>query len=404
MAHNYFLRKRSIMPIGEENFKTPENKIQLTRGTTLTITPTSTSLAYTTTPSTPTKTSEELAIMATAPIAATTSNTNPTITPTFNPHQAWVTNEPSPCNINPRTPSTVTFLNTEEIQKFRGRRLQTDEVFQYGPTFNEFADSLDAYFTRHNLSDDNEKINALRLLVHPSQGDARYVLAHFLDPALNKERFSYDELIRCLKRSYTTKEEINFYQASQHLINLITNKSNPRDFKNIHEIENAIKLLIDTFKRRENFANSGKTAEQHVMEVMLHLALSYWGGEKLTLEVLEKAPTREQSSLLGLRCSEFLLKDTFHATVNHVKFHQEQRRPSDLRGGAPLRDSRLAREKTTKPDESKDVFCYKCGLKYHRAPQCRRKNLYCNHCRTNTHNSIVCRKKFRQSFNNTYIR
>ena len=199
----------------------------------------------------------------------------------------------------------MTFLNTEEIQNFRGRRLQTDEELQYWSTFNEFADSLNAYFIRHNLTDDNEKINALRLLICPSQGDARYVLAHFLDPTLNKDRFSYDEQIRCLKRSYTTKEEINFSQASQHLINVFTNVSNPCDFKNIHKIEKAIELLIDTFKRRENFADSGKkTAEQHVMEV-----------------VLEKAPTSEQSSLQGQRCSEFLLKDTFHVFVNPVNFH-----------------------------------------------------------------------------------
>ena len=118
----------------------------------------------------------------------------------------------------------MTFLNTEKIQKLRGRSLQADEVFLYGPTFNEFDDSLNAFF-KHILTDDNEKINALGLFfiqVYPSQ---------ILNQALIWVRFSYEGLIRCLKRSYITKNELNFYKASQHLINIITNKSNPRDLE-----------------------------------------------------------------------------------------------------------------------------------------------------------------------------
>ena len=327
----------------------------------------------------------------------------PTTAPSSNsPHTSYgLTPTPSqiyPTLLNPNPiPPTVTFFNSEEIPKFRGRRLQTDEMFVYGPNFNEFIENLNAYFIRHQIINDEEKINALRLLVHPTQGDARFVLAHFLDPSLNRERFSFNQLVNYLKRSYTTKEETNFFQAASHFIDLIRKKDSLKDFKKIREIQNAINQIMETFKRRESFTLSPKNTEQHCMELLLHLALSYLGGEKLTTNVLEKAPTNEAGGLLGLRCVEFLMRESL--TNNMELHHIKEDFPASRPCSALSRDSRSGREMPLKTDESKttkNVLCYKCGMKNHISPDCRIKKLYCSHCKINTHNTVVCRKKFRQ--------
>ena len=182
----------------DDVYSSPDGKIKLPPGTTLVITPSSNSvLKYSTTAN------ADMAGANAATATATTDSVNTSLypnmsQPTFSlnsgEHQLPPASLPSHGNPQNYSPHTVTFLNSEEIPKFRGRRLQTDEIFTHGPSFDELASNLNAYFIRHNLNNDEEKINALRLLVHPTQGDERFVLAHFLDPALNRERFSYEQL------------------------------------------------------------------------------------------------------------------------------------------------------------------------------------------------------------------
>ncbi|KAF3688288.1 Copia protein Gag-int-pol protein Copia VLP protein Copia protease [Channa argus] len=46
----------------------------------------------------------------------------------------------------------------------------------------------------------------------------------------------------------------------------------------------------------------------------------------------------------------------------------------------------------TKSHNRKDVTCYKCGTKGHKARTCSRK-VWCNHCKSNTHTESICKKK-----------
>ena len=245
----------------------------------------------------------------------TASTTQPTVTPSTSQNtfpqiqpQSYFPNGINTAPFNPM-PNTVTFMNAEEIPKFRGRRLPQDEIFVVGPTFSEFTSNLAAYFQRHHIIEDSQKINLLRLLVHPSQGDARYVLSHFLDPLLNPQGFSYEELIDFLKRSYTKTEELIFFRATQHLMATINDKVAPRDFKKIRDIETSILQLLETYKRRGGFNESTKSAEEHCRDVLLHMALAAWGGEKLTTEVLEKLSIDENATILGLKTNEFINKE-----------------------------------------------------------------------------------------------
>ena len=88
-----------------------------------------------------------------------------------------------------------------------------------------------------------KKQNLLRPLVQPSQGDARFVLANFLDPLLDHYGFSYEEYLDFLKRCYTKTEETKFYRVTQHFMAVINDKVAPRDIKKNRYIETSILQL-----------------------------------------------------------------------------------------------------------------------------------------------------------------
>ena len=71
----------------------------------------------------------------------------------------------------------LTFVNNEEMSKFVGNPTQYDTTFSPGPKIEEFLQNFSAYTVRHNIVTDADKLIALRMLVHPSMGDARFVLS-----------------------------------------------------------------------------------------------------------------------------------------------------------------------------------------------------------------------------------
>ena len=309
------------------------------------------------------------------PLSNTSTTSTPQCLPSTTPHVPQPPSTPHPQN------QILTFVNTEEVPKFKGLRATCDEYFTPGPTLNEFVSNLEAYFHRHNLHNDQERINALKILIHPSQGDARFVLSHIVNNQLNETNLTYNELINYIRRAYTTKKQSNFFQAVKNFLGTIQDDEADKDFVKINKINDAIQLLMEAYKKRPAYANNQKTMEQTLQEMLTLIAFSTRAGEKASNEVLEKIPANQEYRKTALQIAEFIKKEG-EKTATVCALRTTRAPPPQRQGESSL--------------INKNLLCTKCGWRGHMASRCRRTDLFCKHCRTHTHMTNVCRrKKFR---------
>ena len=85
-------------------------------------------------------------------------------------------------NKEDKTFQKFTFLQGEELTKFRGNRTKGDGIFTEGPKIQDFFNNIEAYISRHGISTDRDKIVSVKLNIDQTAGDARFVVQSIFDP------------------------------------------------------------------------------------------------------------------------------------------------------------------------------------------------------------------------------
>ena len=83
--------------------------------------------------------------------------------------------------------SRLAFITATELPKLKEHRTSSDDICTKGPEIGEFCDHFRAYLARPNITNNNDKITALRMNIHASQGNAKHTLSIILDDNINYE-------------------------------------------------------------------------------------------------------------------------------------------------------------------------------------------------------------------------
>ena len=163
----------------------------------------------------------------------------------------------------------LTFVNNEEMSKFVGNPTQYDTTFSPGPKIEEFLNHFNAYTVRHNIVSDADKLIALRMLVHPSMGDARFVLSSLVDDSLGAN-ITFQEVSDYLVRLYKSETSLNFFRACNNFIDLCKPKTDGlNDLMQFRSIEVATKELLNAYLDKPNQAQSQNTANQKFFYIFI---------------------------------------------------------------------------------------------------------------------------------------
>ena len=303
----------------------------------------------------------------------------------------------------------LTFLQGSEIIKFKGNRTSKDGIFSQGPRIQDFLESIEAYFHRHEITDDKDRIVTIKLHVDQSSGDARFVLRNILDPNLNSKRVSYDELKNLLLEHYRNRESASLYDAAVHLQEAINNKLDT-DQMALIGISNAIQNFVEAYTGRSQFADNKKTTLNVVKEAFLFFGVAVWGGRSLTEKSLLKFPSNMEPRNQIMEINQHLKKMTAVAAREEIAASVAQNMASKgpmAYGQTPKLPAwgqeRPHREKSSEQAKSLGNNCLRCGLKNHRFKQCRvnSENIYCTRCQSRNHVATMCNfQSFRSSGNN----
>ena len=118
-------------------------------------------------------------------------------------------------------PSRLAFITAPELPKFKGNRTSCDDIFIKGPEIGEFLDNFRAYLARHNITNNEDRLTALRTNIHPSQGDAKHTLSSILDDHMNADQITFKQVETLLKRVYKKEEATSFYKSAKHFLDSI---------------------------------------------------------------------------------------------------------------------------------------------------------------------------------------
>ena len=295
----------------------------------------------------------------------------------------------------PQQVTNLSFIGGDEIKKFVGNPTHFDTMFTPGPPINEFLDNFNAFCQRHNLASDADKLTALKINMHPSMGDSRFILASILDENLNTN-ITFDEVINYLKRAYKPTSSINVYRASQNFINLCRPKaSSDNDFLKLRQIEIAARELLEAFTKRPAYVGSEKSDEQKMLEILSLTAYSAYAGEKISKKLSESSvPARE----LLIKCTEELRLQNLKEKSENLLYYESKQQPETNTKQFGFKNNSYKKMNTDK--NKNNLICHKCALGGHSARECKsRVELFCSKCLKSGHVSKVCFSK--QLFRNS---
>ena len=63
------------------------------------------------------------------------------------------------------SPAKLAFIFATELSKCKGNRTSSDGIFTKGPEIGEFCDHFRAYLARHDITNNDDKITALKMNV-----------------------------------------------------------------------------------------------------------------------------------------------------------------------------------------------------------------------------------------------
>ena len=306
----------------------------------------------------------------------------------------------------------VTVLQGQEVAKFRGNRTSKDAVFATGPSISEFLENLQAYFRRHEITSDVDKICTLRLLIDPSVGDARFVVNNLLDSKINTKAISFAQLCELLKENYREQESLSLYDAALHLQSTISRRVDTPQMQLV-EITKSIQNFVDAITSRSQFGDNSKSIEESMKEGFLLYATALWGGRTLTEKVLQPFPANKEPRDLSLALLKNLKKEGIKkedtetvAATAPVDTAAPPMIPSKTSAGLGRRQPPPHRQtrggKQEQNIKAKFIYkCYRCGLKSHKIKDCKvpAENIICSLCNSRTHVASVCQSQsfFRES-------
>jgi len=309
-----------------------------------------------------------------------------------------------PAEIAPPAVPKLSFIGGEELKKFIGNKTPYDTSFSPGPSIEEFTEAFKSFCDRHELTTDNDRIASIRMMIHPSMGDARFVLSSLLDSNINAN-ITFQEVLDYLNRAYKTTSSINFYRASQNFLQLCKPKlAVENDFLKLRGMEIAARELLDAFSKREAYANCGKSPEEKIVELLSFIAFSAYTGEKISNKITKGSVTSRE---LLVRTKEEIrlldLKDRSSLKDENV-FYSEPKQPQQSgfkrsfgknQGQYGNTKSNSGRNHFNNTNNSnRNVICHKCGHPSHSAKDCKTQiELFCGKCLKGGHVSSVCFSK-----------
>ena len=288
-------------------------------------------------------------------------------------------------------PVKLTFVNNEEMQKFVGNPTQFDTTFSPGPKIEEFLCNFNAYALRHNIVTDADKLIALRMLIHPSMGDGRFVLSSLLDDSLGAN-ITFQEVSDYLVRLYKSETSLNFFRACNNFIDLCKPKTDGlNDLMQFRSIEIATKELLNAYLDKPNQAQSQKTANQKIFEILSLMAFSIYAGEKVSKTLIKEDLNQKD---LFVKAKELI---RLQALQDEKKKDSVVLQISDDSDNTVEKKKNFdfKKKKTLQVKSKKTIICYRCGIENsHTAKQCNTKiDLFCAFCHKSGHVSKVCFKK-----------
>ena len=186
------------------------------------------------------------------------------------------------------SPSRLAFITAQELPKFKGNRTSHDDVFTRGPDIEEFLNTFRAYLARHNIVTDKDKIIALKMNIHASQGDAKCTLSSILDDNINSEGITFEQVETLLKRVYKKEESTSFYKSAKHYLDLLNKTKSGNTVEKLRSLEIASKSIHKAFTERKAWENNNKSTQDTLLEFILVFSYSIYGGEKMTEKCLDK--------------------------------------------------------------------------------------------------------------------
>ena len=305
-----------------------------------------------------------------------------------------------------------TVLQGEEVAKFRGFRTTNDGMFTPGPSIEDFLENLKAYFTRHNIETDEDKICTLKLLIDPHVGDARLVVANILDSKINPKKLKYKELEDLLKETYRDPQAASLFDAAVHIEKSLKKSSTESAHLQLININKAVQNFIEAFTSRPEFRNNSKSPADTAKEALLLFASSCWAGREVCEKVIVPFQAGEDPRILNREILEFIRRtdlkrgqpqaqeamvvaatsSAYNSTLNHTSKMAPSVEEGWTKGntqatyGNQLHDHQVSSYKAK-------FFCYRCGVKGHIRPMCTAPadTIFCTTCKRNSHVTSVCR-------------
>lgn len=272
-------------------------------------------------------------------------------------------------------------VNATEISKFKGNRRECDVIFTPGPSIEEFVQTINTYCSTHNISDDEGKLNILRLNTSQSQGDGWSTINRYSDNNLTTT-FSYNEICTRLKRIYQSLSRSNFASAANRYNNANLKPAEVLDLGEIQEVENSAINVVDQYLNRTKYL---ATADNRpIREIMAELLISIQIANKLGSKVADAVITNHgpNEPLIAI-CEN---------TVEYVK-----KNPNSVTRNEEVK---WTQNKKSTPNTFK-IICPRCGIEGHRFKQCKvdSKKIFCGKCEyKNDHVTSQCdrARKFRE--------
>lgn len=228
------------------------------------------------------------------------------------------------------SPSRLAFITAQELPKFKGSRTSHDDVFTPGPDIEEFLTTFRAYLARHKIVTDKDKIIALKMNIHASQGDAKCTLSSILDDNINSEGITFEQVETLLRRVYKKEESTSFYKSAKHYLDLVNKTKSGNTVEKLRSLEIASKSILKAFTERKAWDNNTKSTQDTLLEFILVFSYSIYGGEKMTEKCLDKLESNICPREINIK---FLEKKRKLDKPTEVVAHIEERRikPSNER-------------------------------------------------------------------------
>ena len=290
------------------------------------------------------------------------------------------------------TDSTIIRTGTREGQKlndlpkFRGNRRNRD-TFQQNVEVKSYFRNLENYFFNNKINSDAEKRHILYATVDKEHGDGAKVFHAYL-----KDKLSYEEVVKLIKRAYMSNSERGLPDAMNDLLETAT-ETETGLMEKLVDIRNDVENIIEAYMEDESVKRNGISATTTLLtntgkqidltDLLLNMGLKLYVSWKAHPSVYDTCrgvgPEQQPSELIT-------------AIINGTGEHNSRKRRKRI-------DEELKRQEDTVfeiKDRDAGKKCGKCGKTNHSTKDCK-SHINCKYCGKPGHVSKECRKRLRDT-------